>query len=218
MISTFLVHATGLAALGLNIRGMLTRHDGQLRTTTGVAAVLWVLNNLLIGAETAAMLSVIAAGRQASSVATERRPRLQVWTCASYIALNIAAAIVTWDGLPSIATGVAAAMVTYAMFFLAGAKLRLVMFAGAFLWGYNAVVFDSWEQILANVLSAAAAAMGAWRTRHSQASITRASVTMRGTATSCTSIGTRSTICASKAPATVNGTAPSRASAWNSRS
>ena len=166
MLSTFLAHATGLAALGLNIRGLLTRHDGKLRTTTGVAAALWALNNLLIGAETAAMLSVLAAGRQASSVATERRPRLQAWTCAAFVALNIVAAVATWDGLPSLATGCAALMVTYAMFYLRGAKLRLVMLASALLWGYSAVVFDSWEQIAANVVSAAAAAMGAWRTRN----------------------------------------------------
>lgn len=164
MLTSFLAHASGIAALGLNLGGLLTRHDGRLRSTTGVAAVLWALNNLLIGAETAAALSVIAAGRQASSIATERRPRWQAASCAAFIALNIAAAIVTWDGLTSIATGVAAVMVTYAMFYLAGAKLRVVMIVSAFLWGYNAVVFDSWEQVFANVLSAGAAAVGAWRT------------------------------------------------------
>jgi len=173
MLSAFLVHATGLAALGLNIRGLLTRHDGQLRKTTGVAAALWAVNNLLIGAETAAMLSVLAAGRQASSVATERRPRLQAWSCMAFIALNLAAAIFTWNGLPSLATGLAAVMVTYAMFYLSGAKLRLVMVASAFLWGYSAIVFDSWEQIVANVVSAAAAAFGAWRARASSADAQR---------------------------------------------
>ncbi len=167
MVTSFLEHATGLAALGLNIRGLLTRHDGRLRATTGVAAVLWAVNNLLLGAQTAAMLSAIAAGRQASSVATERRPRLQALSCAAFIVLNIAATNFTWEGLPSLATGLAAVMVTYAMFYLSGAKLRLIMVASAFLWGYSAIVFDSWEQIVANVVSAAAAALGAWRTRTS---------------------------------------------------
>ena len=175
MLNSFLVHATGLAALGLNLRGVLTRHDRRLRATTGVAALLWALNNFLIGAETAAVLSIIAAGRQAGSVAAERRPRIQAWTCAAFIALNIAAGIVTWDGWPSVEIVAASVAVTYAMFFLSGVKLRLVMLVSAILWGFNAVAFHSWEQILANVLCAVAAMLGAWRASRLQGSTPRES-------------------------------------------
>ena len=52
---------------------------------------------------------------------------------------------------------------TYAMFYLQGSRLRWTMLAVSALWMVNAWTCHSWEQIAANLLTAAAALAGAWR-------------------------------------------------------
>jgi hypothetical protein len=61
-------------------------------------------------------------------------------------------------------------MSTYAMFYMRGAPLRLVMLLVSAMWMVHAWQLDSLEQMAANVLTAAAAAYGAWKvTRSPQA-------------------------------------------------
>ena len=52
---------------------------------------------------------------------------------------------------------------TYAVFHLTGRSLRWVMLAVSALWMFNAWSYGSWEQIAANVISAAASLYGACR-------------------------------------------------------
>lgn len=143
---------------------MLHRNDGHLRRSSMMAALLWALNNLLIGAETAAALSVLSAGRTATSVALARKAaRLRAASCGAFMLLALAIALATWEGLPSALTATASLMSTWAMFYFAGVRLRLVLLVGAVLWLAHALIYGSWEQAFAQVLAIGASAYGAWR-------------------------------------------------------
>ena len=55
--ASFLVHATGLAALGVSVRSTTHRCDRELHRNYLVAGVLWALNGFLLGATTSVALS-----------------------------------------------------------------------------------------------------------------------------------------------------------------
>lgn len=159
-----LIHASGLFALMFNIKGLVRPCDRTLRRSTGLAAALWSLNNLLLGAHTAAALSVVTVGRQISADAVQQAPHAKRrLACLGFMALMLAIAAVTWHGPITLVTTAGSMLATYAMFYMRGIRLRLAMVAVSALWMANAVAFDSWEQAAANVASGAAAAWGAWR-------------------------------------------------------
>lgn len=54
---------------------------------------------------------------------------------------------------------------TYAMFYLGGTWLRLALAFTSVLWCYNAVVFDSRYQLIANLIAFGASGYGAWKVR-----------------------------------------------------
>lgn len=159
-----LIHASGLFALMFNIKGLVRPCDRTLRRTTGLAAVLWAVNNLLLGAHTAAALSAVTVGRQISADAVQQATeRKRLLACLGFMALMLVIAIVTWHGAITLVTTAGSMLATYAMFYMHGVRLRLAMVAVSLLWMANAVAFDSWEQAAANIASGAAAAWGAWR-------------------------------------------------------
>jgi len=167
MSSEFLVHATGLAALFVNLCSLLCRCDVAMRRQSVFAGVLWALNNVLLGAHSAAALSVVSASRTATSASTLDRGRSARRNAfVLFLAITVSVALLTWGGWASSLTLVASVMSTYAMFYLDGARLRLSMLAVSALWMANAWQYGSWEQMAANLLSAAAAAYGAWVLRH----------------------------------------------------
>lgn len=160
-----LIDCTGFAAVALNVSGLLNTSDRSLRASNGMAAALWALNNLFMGAEGAAALSALSVGRQASAAVVQGRDeRTRRLACTAFLAITVLVSAVTWDGPSSILTAVASLLSTYAMFYLSGTVLRLAMVAVAGLWMYHAVHYHSFWQIAANILSAGAAAYGAWRT------------------------------------------------------
>jgi len=163
MNTLYLIHFTGLAALLLNVSGLVRSCDRTLRLRGGVAAVLWTLNNLLLGAHTAAALSAVSAGRQAvSSVTHSGSARWRLVACLGFIGISLAAALLTWHGWPTLLVAAAATISNYAMFYLHGRKLRIAVLVASTLWMYNAWSYDSWEQMVANVVTALAGAYGAW--------------------------------------------------------
>lgn len=155
------IHASGLGALVLNVVALVHTCERRLRVHSSLAGIAWALNNLLLGAHTAAALSLVSAGRTATSAATlaasERRRRLAF--CAfGLVTLTIGA--LTWRGWHSMPIVVASLLSTFAMFYWRGVRLRLAMIASSALWMHSAWFHDSWEQMLANVLTAAAALLG----------------------------------------------------------
>jgi hypothetical protein len=102
--------------------------------------------------------------RTVTSAATLDKSRIaRRNTCAFFTALTLAAAVITWNGWLSVVTLTASIISTWAMFYLRGATLRLVMLLVSGMWMVNAWQYESWEQMAANVVTAAAAAYGAWQ-------------------------------------------------------
>jgi len=164
MATDLLIPATGLCALALNVIALVRTCERSLRIQSGIAGIIWALNNLLLGAHTAAALSVVSAGRTATSAATLHSGaplRRAVFVGFAVLTLGIGAA--TWHGWPSVFLIIASLLSTYAMFYLRGRQLRWSMLMVSALWMYNAWSYDSWEQMVANAVTAVAALYGAWR-------------------------------------------------------
>ena len=166
MDATHLIHATGLVALSLNVRALAGSSDRSLRTSTGIASAIWALNNFLLGAHTAAALSVISVGRQVSAEAVqERSQRTRLIAFIAVVLITLVASALTWGGWTTICTGAGSLVGTWAMFYLRGTALRLAMVLVAALWMCNALAYNSLWQMIANSAAGAAALLGAWRAR-----------------------------------------------------
>ena len=163
MSNTLLIHVSGLVALALNVVALVCTCERSLRLRSGVAGMIWALNNFLMGANVAAALSVVSAGRTATSAVTlgESRPRAIAF--AIFATLTLVVGWLTWGGWASLLMIAASLLSTYAVFHLTGRSLRWVMLAVSALWMFNAWSVGSWEQMAANVISAAASLYGACR-------------------------------------------------------
>ena len=163
-MSALLVHATGMAALAVNVSGLVRTSDRSLRSSTGWASALWAANNLFMGADSAAALSALSVGRQASaSVVQKHSERIKLWTCLCFLGVTLLLGALTWNGKVTLVTTAGSMLSTYAMFYMRGVLLRVAMIGVAALWMYNALFYDSWWQIVANAVNGGAAAFGAWR-------------------------------------------------------
>jgi hypothetical protein len=164
MSNALLIHATGLVALALNVVALVCTCERTLRVRSGVAGVLWAVNNFLLGAHAAAALSVVSAGRTATSAATlHRAGHARRAAFLAFVALTLAIGIATWNGLPALVMTSASLLSTYALFHMTGRPLRWIMLVVSAMWMLNAWTYGSWEQMAANLLSGAAALIGACR-------------------------------------------------------
>lgn len=155
------IHATGLGALALNVVALIHTCEHRLRIQSSLAGAIWALNNLLLGAHTAAALSLVSAGRTATSAATlSATARQRGAAFAGFVVLTLVVGALTWHGWPSALIVAASVLSTFAMFYLRGRRLRLVVLLASALWMHSAWSHDSWEQMLANVLTAVAALCG----------------------------------------------------------
>jgi len=160
----FLIHASGMLALALNVLALMRSCERSMRVQSGVAGVAWALNNLLMGAHTAAALSLVSAGRTAASAVTlNSDDRLRHMAFAGFAAIALIVSALTWQGESSAVLALASLLSTYAVFYLRGSALRWSMLLVSALWMVHAWSCDSWEQMAANVITAAAALVGAWR-------------------------------------------------------
>jgi hypothetical protein len=158
------VHVTGVCALALNTAALLHTCERALRLQSGLSGVLWALNNALLDAPTAAALSLLSAGRTATSAITLRAThRMRLAVCIAFFALTLAVGAATWQGWSSALMVLASMLSTVAMFYLRARPLRMAMLVVSLLWMVNAWQVDSWEQMAANLVTAAAALAGAWR-------------------------------------------------------
>jgi hypothetical protein len=163
MSNALLIHVTGLLALAINVVALACSCERSLRLRSGVAGMVWALNNFLIGANVAAALSVVSASRTATAAVTLGAHRARAIGFGIFAALTLVVGVLTWAGWASLPMVAASLMSTYAVFHLTGRSLRWVMLAVSGLWMFNAWSVGSWEQMAANVISAAASLWGACR-------------------------------------------------------
>ena len=165
MLADTLIHATGLFALTLNVSGVVRPNDRTLMRTTGWASALWAVNNVLIGAHTAAALSVLSVGRQSAAAALHgKAPYLRSIAFATIALLTLLIGWVSWNGVLTLFPVAGSLIGSYAMLFMRGACLRIALVAINGFWLYNALSYEAWWQVSANVVAGTAAAVGAWRT------------------------------------------------------
>ena len=163
MSNTLLIHVSGLVALALNVVALVCTCERSLRLRSGVAGMIWALNNFLMGANVAAALSVVSAGRTATSAVTLGQRGARTIGFSIFALLTLAVGLWSWGGWASLLMVAASLLSTYAVFHLTGRSLRWVMLAVSALWMFNAWSYGSWEQMAANVISAAASLYGACR-------------------------------------------------------
>jgi hypothetical protein len=188
MPTELLIHATGVCALALNVTALVRSCEKALRLQSGLSGAIWALNNLLLGAHTAAALSLISAGRTATSAVTLRATDpVRHAACAAFMALTLAFTAFTWHGWPSALLLVASLLSTFAMFYLRASSLRLTMLPVSALWMVNAWAFESWEQMLANAVTAIAAIYGVRRSGNITGALPPRTSTARSDAAGSTS-------------------------------
>jgi predicted acyltransferase len=166
MLSHHLIDATGVIALSLNVSALVRPSDRALLRNSGWASAIWAVNNLLIGAHTAAALSALSVGRQAGASWLQDHPvRTRAVMFVVLVAATLLIAGLTWNGTNTLFPVAGSLIASYAMLHLRGAALRWAMVLVNALWMFNAVAYDSQWQIAANALAGTAAAVGAWRSR-----------------------------------------------------
>jgi hypothetical protein len=166
VIPPIVIHAAGIAALGLSVTGSIRRCERGLRRQGFLAGLLWACTYALQGATTGAALSVISAFRTGtSSLFHGRESRLRVWACALFATIALACAALTWHGWTTILPVCSSLLTTYALFFLSGRHLRWALLIASLLWMETVWSLHEPEPIIANCVGICAAAMGIWRTR-----------------------------------------------------
>lgn len=90
-------------------------------------------------------------------------------TCMTFLAVTLVLGMLTWNGTVTLVTTAGSMLSTYAMFYMRGVLLRVAMIGVAALWMFNALAYDSWWQMAANLLNGGAAAYGAWRSAKAMA-------------------------------------------------
>jgi|KBSMisStaDraftv2_1062788.scaffolds.fasta_scaffold96117_3 hypothetical protein len=167
MPSEFIINVTGVAALAMNLRGLVQKSDHSLQKSSAWSSALWALNSFLLGAHSAAAMNVVSVGRQAAAASVDAsEAKLRALACAAFLAVTGILATFTWNGLTTASTAAASMLATTAMFYLRGARLRVALAAVAALWIYNGIFYEAWWQLTSTFLSLAMAMFGAWRTRH----------------------------------------------------
>jgi hypothetical protein len=166
VIPSIVVHAAGIAALGLSVTSSIRRCEHGLRRQGFLAGVLWTFTYALQGATTGAALSLVSAARiGTSSLIHGRGSRIRALACSLFATIAIATATLTWHGWTTVLPVISSVLTTYALFFLSGRKLRWALLVAAVLWMETVWSLAAPEPIIANSLGICAAAMGIWRTR-----------------------------------------------------
>ena len=164
MLSEALINATGLLALTLNVSGVARPNDRTLMRTTGWASALWAVNNVLIGANTAAALSVLSVGRQSAAAALHGKATpLRSMAFATIAILTVLIGWFSWNGVLTLFPVAGSLIGSYAMLFMHGPRLRIALVVINAFWLYGALWYGAWWQVGANVVAGTAAAVGAWR-------------------------------------------------------
>lgn len=169
-----LVRVTGAAALGISVLGVVAPRDQKMLRLLSVSALLWTLNNYLIGALTASALSALSALRSATSSHPLRQPtRHRLSACLAFCTAATAAGTFTWVGLVSLFPLCGALVSTVSSFFMTGVCLRLTLVGFNLLWLIGSIHYHAWEQIVSLCVTLLASCYGIWQVHQAAASQSR---------------------------------------------
>jgi hypothetical protein len=165
------VRASGLVALATTLLALTAPGDTRMLRLLTLSAVLWSLNNFLLGAFTACALSLLSAARTTVSLTLKDRGlHMRLPACLGFCAGAGVVTALTWCGAVSLLPMAGALASTTGNFFLTGVPLRLALGASNLLWLASALHFRAWEQVASLAASLLATAYGAWRVHQSAVS------------------------------------------------
>jgi hypothetical protein len=137
-----------LIALGFCIAGFASKQDDRLMVLLLSANVAFALQFALFGSWTAAVLSLLVIGR----IVLARRYPGNWWVMLAVLAVNLAAAVLTWRSPVDFFAIAAATFGTVGMFMLRGIPMRFVLAAAAICWMLNNIVIGSVGGTLAEAM------------------------------------------------------------------
>lgn len=165
------IRASGIVALTITMLGLVAPKDRNMLRFLTVGALFWALNNLLIGAHTACVLSLLSSVRTWTSLRISGQPfSTRISVCLSFCAAAFAAAAATWMGALSLLPMSGALLSTAGNFLLKGVRLRLALGLSNALWLTSAIHFHAWEQVVSLCVTLLATCFGVWRAYQGAAS------------------------------------------------
>jgi hypothetical protein len=145
----------GCAALALSLCAPFASERRALRALAA-ANLVWLVYMLIFDAMTAAAGCAVAiAGALVSDRSKHIAQRTKTKLMCMFMAVNLAALAITWQGPYSLIAFCAACTGTYATFCLSYDRLRIGIAACIFLWGMNSLYLQAWEGVLSAVLQVA---------------------------------------------------------------
>jgi hypothetical protein len=169
-----LVRVTGVVALGISVLGLVAPRDQKMLRLLTVSALLWALNNFLIGALTPCALSALSALRSATCSHIIGRPtKYRVPACLAFCATALGAGAFTWVGTVSLFPLTGALISTVSNFFMTGVRLRLALAGSNLFWLAGSIHYRAWEQIISLCVTLLASCYGIWQVQQAAASQSR---------------------------------------------
>lgn len=158
------IRASGVAGLALTLLGLTASNDKRMLCLITVGALFFSLNNFLIGAHTACLLSLVSSlGTFTSLQLTGFKSRFRQPACLTFSGAAIAIGILTWGGPVSLFASAGSLCGTVGTFFLQGARMRLALGASNLLWLCSAIHFRALEQIISLVAALLVISYGLWQ-------------------------------------------------------
>lgn len=137
-----------LVALGLCIVGFASKRDDRLMLLLISANVAFALQFALFGSWTAAILSLLVIGR----IMLARRYVGSWRVLLAVLAVNLIAAVLTWQSAVDFFAIAAAVFGSVGMFMLRGIPMRLLLAAAAVAWMLNNIAIGSIGGTLAEAM------------------------------------------------------------------
>lgn len=137
-----------LVALGLCIVGFASKRDDRLMLLLISANVAFALQFALFGSWTAAVLSLLVIGR----IMLARRYIGSWRVLLAVLAVNLIAAVLTWQSPVDLFAIAAAVFGSIGMFMLRGIPMRLMLAAAAVAWMLNNIAIGSIGGTLAEAM------------------------------------------------------------------
>jgi hypothetical protein len=165
------VQIIGFVALAFDASSFQAKHHRSIMSAQIVAAVLYVVHFLLLGAITGAVLNTVSLIRAivfrkfVSNLSKKRPGKRAVWPFVTILAIGLAASAAAWQGwLSLLATG-GWIITTTAFWQRNEQRVRQLTLAQSPLWLAYDAFSGSLAGVLTEILISSSAAVGLWRFR-----------------------------------------------------
>lgn len=135
----------GFFAFLFTLLGFMQKNDTTLKRLLAVGSLLWTIHYYLLGAETAALITIIISIRQflASIVDIQTKSKMKNFLFSIFMGANIIILYYTWQGYISILPFLASTIATIGMFFVSGIALRKTILGAEASWFAHNLYFVS---------------------------------------------------------------------------